>query len=346
MDGYSNKSKFKDLDIIFLDGDIFETYKDTKHPDIFIVDNWMRMMMAFCVRYSIKLRIVEGTPGHDYKQSKRFSSLAEAFGDKLDYRYFENLAFEKMDDYGITVLYVPDEWAGSAAACKSQIIEMMETNGIEKFSIAHMHGMFDFQIPDIGEHPLKHNSEWFHSIVESYINIGHDHVFKTSGRIIVQGSFDRMAHGEEGKKGGVITYLKKDGDSFFNFIENKNARIFKTITVKTHVLDDAIEQVKKVLDIVPEDSHIRISCRDDNPILTVLDEFKRNNPKIKFKKHKDKKQQEESKGALQETIGLLSTYVPISLTKDNIIQQILENFPCPIDKPEEEIFVGELSSIL
>lgn len=348
-DYFSNfkpESKFTDLDIIFLAGDIFDSYKDSKSPDVVRVTGIIRELMTFCAWFKIKLRILKGTPGHDYDQSELFTPLALAYEDRLDYKYISVLSIEKMDDLGLSVLYVPDEWAGSAAACKEQVIELMRMHQLDKIDIACMHGMFDFQIPDLGEHPLKHDTAWYHSIIRYFINIGHDHTFKTFDRIIVQGSFDRIAHGEEGKKGGVVCYLRKDGENWFEFIENKRARIFKTIVVKTKDLDTAIEQVRKVLDKLPANSHVRISTGPDNPILTVLDEFKKAHPKMIFKKHKDKKQNNESVNELAKAVNLSSTYEVVALTQSSIVKMVLDNISIPLEPQTKELLTAELEALV
>lgn len=348
-DYFSNfkpESKFTDLDIIFLAGDIFDSYKDSKSPDVVRVTGIIRELMTFCAWFKIKLRILKGTPGHDYDQSELFTPLALAYEDRLDYKYISVLSIEKMDDLGLSVLYVPDEWAGSAAACKEQVIELMRMHQLDKIDIACMHGMFDFQIPDLGEHPLKHDTAWYHSIIRYFINIGHDHTFKTFDRIIVQGSFDRIAHGEEGKKGAVVCYLRKDGENWFEFIENKRARIFKTIVVKTKDLDTAIEQVRKVLDKLPANSHVRISTGPDNPILTVLDEFKKAHPKMIFKKHKDKKQNNESVNELAKAVNLSSTYEVVALTQSSIVKMVLDNISIPLEPQTKELLTVELEALV
>lgn len=346
MDGYSSGSRFAKLDIIFIAGDIFDDTRDTKHPDNFSAHLWMSLLMEFCKRHGIKLRILEGTPGHDYGQAKTFRPLAAGFGPELDFKYIEFLSFEKMEDLGLTILYVPDEWAGSAAVCKEQIIKMMEENDIEMFDIACMHGMFDFQIPELGEHILKHDSEWYLSIVRAFINIGHDHKPKFHFRIIIQGSFDRMAHGEEHPKGGVVCYLQMDGHHRFEFIENKNARIFKTITVKTNDLEKAVEQVSKALSKLPLHSHVRISTSKTNPILGILEEFKRAHPTLKFKKHEDKKQSDNPRDALSEAVSLVDTYVSVSLTKLNIIDMVLDNLSVPLTDEDKAVLLPELEVLL
>lgn len=347
FDGFSDKCRFTDMDIIFIAGDIFDSYVDSKNPEIAIVQRWMRLLMGFCLKHGIKLRVLEGTPGHDYKQSRLFDAIAAAFSEDLDYKYIQNLDIEIMRDLGITVLYVPDEWKQSAAKAQIDVQEKLDLLGLEKVDIACMHGMFDFQIPEVGDHPLKHNSEWYHDKVRYYINIGHDHKFKTFDRIIVQGSFDRIAHGEEGKKGGVVCHLDPTLGLSFEFIENKRARIFKTITIKTKDLDKGIEQVKTVLNTLPNKSHVRISTTPDNPILSVIDEFRRAYPDMRIKKHRDKKQiAEQSSSKLQETISINESYVSVSITPENIVSLILDELKNEItDNRDLDLLTNELKAL-
>lgn len=346
FDDFKDTSRFAKMDIIFLAGDIFDYFKDTKNPDLVIVLVWMQRLMGFCARHGIKLRVLEGTPGHDYKQGRNFEPLAKTFGDKLDYKYVEVLSIERMEDLGIDVLYVPDEWGGSAAECKLQVQELLDRYGLEKVDIACMHGMFDFQIPDLGEHPLKHDSEWYMGIVRYFINIGHDHVFKTFNRILVQGSFDRIAHGEEGKKGGIVCHLDPGGENSFEFIENTRARIFKTITVKTKDLEKGIEQVRKVLEGLPSNAHVRISSGPSNPINSVIDNFKLAYPGMKFKKHKDKKQIEDTPDKLRETMELGSTYTSVAITSDNIVSLVMSAVETAMEPQQAELLRGELEALV
>lgn len=346
FDHYTDKSRFTDLDVLFIAGDIFDYYRDSKHVDVFTVLLWMQRVMSFCVKYRIKLRILEGTPSHDHKQSRNFAPLAEGYGDSLDYAYYETLAIEKMDDLGISVLYVPDEWAGSAAACQAQVQELLERNGLEKVTIACMHGMFDFQIPDLGEHPLKHDTQWYLDRVEAFINIGHDHGLATYDRVLVQGSFDRMAHGEEGKKGGIVCYLDALQGNRFEFIENKHARIFKTITLRSKDLDTVVAQVTNVLEKLPENAHVRLSSSTDNPIFTVFEDLRKKYPRMRFKKHKDKKQSEDSRDQLKQTIALNSGYVSLSITKENIVDLVFREIGESLTPDETTLLQAEMLAVL
>lgn len=348
FDGFSSKSRFVDLDIIFLAGDIFDYFEDSRSPSVVLVLNWMSLLMAFCVKYGIKLRVLEGTPGHDFRQAKMFQSIADGHGPKLDYKYFDVLDIEIMDDLGVSVLYVPDEWKQSAAKAKEDVIEKMSEYDLKSVTMACMHGMFDFQIPELPvEHPLKHDSSWYLSIVDTFINIGHDHKRKFFERILVQGSFDRIAHGEEDKKGGIVCILDPVLGNSYEFVENVRARIFKTITVRTKDLDKGIEQIKNALVGVPNNSHIRISTGPDNPILSVFDELKRSFPDMIFKKHKDKKQIDNKVNKLAETVNLSEGYVSVSIDKDNIVDMILKSMDLTeVGLDDAKLLTQELKGIL
>lgn len=346
FDDFKSTSRFVKLDIIFLAGDVFHYYKDSKHPDFVHVLVFMQRLMAFCSRHHIKLRILEGTPSHDHKQSRMFQPIADSFGDALDYKYVEVLSIEVMADINLSVLYSPDEWGGSAKVCQEQTQDLLDRYGLKKVDIACMHGMFDFQMPDIGEHPLKLDSRWYLERVKYFVNIGHEHTFHTFDRILVQGSFDRIAHGEEGKKGAIVCHLDPVNGNRFEFIENKRARIFKTVVVKTDDLDKGIAQVRKFLEKIPDKSYVRISTSKVNPILTVIEEFKKSYPTIRFKKHIDKKQNDDTGDKLRQTISLNDGYSAIAITRDNIVDLILSD-PIFQDLGEKESLLrSELDAIL
>lgn len=348
FDGYKSSSRFADLDIIFIAGDVFDCPRESDNPELVLVLNWFRNLAEFCARHKIKLRVLEGTPGHDYKQSSMLTPVAQAIGDRLDYRYVSQLEIEIMEDLDLSVLYVPDEWKNSAAKAKQDVIDAMAEKGLTKIDIGCMHGMFDFQIPELGEeHPLKHDSAWYQEIICGFINIGHDHSFKTCGRILVQGSFERLAQGEEGKKGAIVCTIDPVAGLSYEFIENKRARIYKTITIKTKDLEKGIAQARAVLDTLPFNAHVRISTTPDNPILAAYDVLKADYHPMTFKKHMDKKQLKESKGELNETISLSTHYESITLNKENIVDMTISAMD-PEDIPEGsmDLLIQELRKLL
>lgn len=331
FDDFSDRSRFTKLDMIAIGGDITDDRVDFKSPTVFQFFDIFNRLMKFCVKHEITLRILRGTPNHEYDQSRNLIPMAESFGEALDFRYVDTLYIEHLDKWGIDMLYVPDEWAGSAQKCQEQVLDLLKEKGLEQVDIACMHGMFDYQLPEIAEHILKHDSSFYLKVVKYFINIGHVHTCVTMDRILPQGSFDRLAHGEEEKKGGIICYLEPNKPGRFEFIENKRAKIFKTVNVRAKDLDKGLEQVSKVADSLVNESHIRIMTTKDNPIVNSLQSFKVRFPFLYWKLEKKDNVENDVKDTFSELIALNTDYTAISITRESVISQVMD---CVLKKYE------------
>lgn len=314
FDNYTSKSKFIDLDIIFIGGDLFDKLLVFNSDDIYESISFLYRLMRFCLNSKIKLRILEGTPSHDWKQSKIANILKEHALEDLDYKYIDSLSIEYIQDLGINVLYVPDEWTDSADETYQQVLVLLKDNNLEQVDIAMMHGLFNYQLKDMPNISIKHNENNYLSIVKYFINIGHIHTFSFYDRILAQGSFDRIGHNEEESKGGIVCNIFKDGDMNYNFIENKSAKIFKTIEFKTNDLEKNRKKLNKLLVGLPLDSYIRIKAKKDNPIYSSLEEIKLQYPEYNFTK-KSIEDDKEEKTILS---YITEVYKPITINKDNI----------------------------
>ena len=320
---YSPTHAFTNLDIIFIAGDLFDSALNFRSEDVLLITRWLGSLMQFCSTHSIKLRILEGTPSHDNKQSRISNIVFDLLNVKLDFKYVETLYIEQMEDIGLSVLYMPDEWAGSTAKAQKQVEEMMAEMHLDKVDIACMHGMFRYQVPMQANESLKHNEEFYLGIVRFFINIGHIHTHSTLERIIAQGSFDRMSHGEEEAKGATICYIRKEGDHGFVFLENKHAKIFKTVHVKHLDIDKAVKQITKVADSLPDRSYLRIKAKAGHPVLNVINELKLRYPFINFTKVTEEDDREATM-VVKEVTGLEDDYIPISITKENVVPLLKE----------------------
>lgn len=314
FDNYTSKSKFIDLDIIFIGGDLFDKLLVFNSDDVYESISFLYRLMRFCLNNKIKLRILEGTPSHDWKQSKIANILKEHALEDLDYKYIDSLSIEYIQDLGINVLYVPDEWTDSADETYQQVLVLLKDNNLEQVDIAMMHGLFNYQLKDMPNISIKHNENNYLSIVKYFINIGHIHTFSFYDRILAQGSFDRIGHNEEESKGGIVCNIFKDGDMNYNFIENKSAKIFKTIEFKTNDLEKNRKKLNKLLVGLPLDSYIRIKAKKDNPIYSSLEEIKLQYPEYNFTK-KSIEDDKEEKTILS---YITEVYKPITINKDNI----------------------------
>ena len=322
FDNFKEDAKLKDIDILFIAGDLFDQALWFSNEDVTLILLFIRELMEWCERNGIKLRVLEGTPSHDRNQPRNLIPIAQSFK-ALDFRYVEVMCVEAFYDLGITCLYVPDEFGGSAENAQRLIKEELDNLCLGQVDIAIMHGMCRYQVPEITSDRYKYNEEFLLSIVRAFINIGHVHLFSTYDRILCQGSFDRISHGEEGPKGGILVELcVKTGNKFF-FIQNKLSKLFKTIHVKTKDLEKACRLVKTTADQLPDFSHLRIKASKLNPVLNVFDQLASGYPCLFFTKITE--EEEEEKNQLVNAQDLLDVkYTPIHINKENITSMLMD----------------------
>lgn len=140
---YADRS---DLDIIFIAGDLFDRLLDLPSDDSSEILAWAIQFIDYCSRNAIRLRILEGTPSHDWRQSRIFEKLISISNTDINFKYINTLSIEYMDDLGIHILYVPDEWSTTSEDTLSQVDELLKKNDLQQVDIAIMHGMFEYQM--------------------------------------------------------------------------------------------------------------------------------------------------------------------------------------------------------
>lgn len=330
------------LDIVFIAGDLFDQALWFTNEDIVLIISFIRDLMGWCEHHAVALRILEGTPSHDRHQPRNLVPIAENFP-RLDFRYVETMCVEAFNDLGITCLYVPDEFGGSAEKAQGLILNEVHRLGLSRVDIAIMHGMFKYQVPEITSDRYKYDEEFFLNLVRWFINIGHVHRPSTYERILAQGSFDRIAHNEEHAKGCMLMELDTNVGNKFFFIENKGAAIFKTIHVRWKDLERAVAQVRNVCSELPDNSHVRIKAAKGHPVLNVFDQLARECNGLNFSKITE--EEEEEKQKLYDSKALLTVdYTPIHIDKENIVPMLMtevrNNFdfkPYLLDKLQQKL---------
>ena len=98
------------LDIIWIAGDLFDRMLNLPSDSVSAITNWVSKFLMMCKRRDILVRVLEGTPSHDWKQAKLLVDINEGSNINADLKYFTELSIEYIDKFGINVLYVPDEW--------------------------------------------------------------------------------------------------------------------------------------------------------------------------------------------------------------------------------------------
>jgi UDP-2,3-diacylglucosamine pyrophosphatase LpxH len=320
---FNNFAPRNDIDIIFFAGDVFDRLLDfSSNPDIAVIVTWVARFHQYCSANNIKFRVLEGTPSHDWKQSEIFATMHEigTRHDIVDMKYISTLCIERIEDLGITVLYVPDEWNASTDETFRQVQQLLQEAGLTQVDIAIMHGAFDYQIPAAAVKAPRHRESDYLSIVRFCIHPGHIHTHTVFERIIAQGSFDRLAHNEEEPKGGLEVVIRRDGSYNFFFIENTKARLHKTLTIKQTDIDSILQYIAKRVANYPHDSYVRIKANKDNPVIIGFQEVRKKFPFLNLtKKTLEEEALEKQYSERNEyVVDKNDLYVPITITKENI----------------------------
>ena len=308
------------LDFMFLAGDVFDRLLNLPEEDVYLIRGWAKETLVVCGKYGVALRILEGTPRHDRRQSRIFDELVTLLGIKVDMRYVDVLEVEVHERTGASILYIPDEWRHHASDTLLEAKQAIAAKGLEKVDFAVMHGMFEYQLPEVARRKqanVLHDSTSYLEMVRYYIFIGHNHHFSQLDRIVSHGSFDRLAHGYEDPKGYVLASVNGE-DYKLVFVENTGAMIYKTVDVVGLEAQD----VPKLLDALskyPEGSYFRFRGRKDDHAIKALRSIREQMRGYNIQPDVTKGTEEEER-----VVRVQSDYVPMHFSESSIRGQILE----------------------
>lgn len=320
MKAFPDNAETAKLHVIFLAGDIYDHLLSLPQEESAEIDLWIAYILRLCKKHDILLRVLEGTPSHDREQSRRFEVMNDAGRIGADLKYVKELSIEYIERYGISVLYVPDEWDDSTDKTLSQVHDLLRAKGLTQVDIAVMHGQFEFQLPPHVSAP-KHSSTAYLKLVRHLIFIGHVHVYSYFERIYAQGSFDRISHGEEGPKGHIRATIHSNGERDVVFVVNEDAKKFVTVDCGTMDMEQTLSYIQMRVDELPDHSNVRVRADWGNPIFTHMEELIRRWPMLNFKP--DPKKPDEKKSHEEEAVTEEPEFVPISITKANIQRLLL-----------------------
>lgn len=307
------------LDIIWIAGDFLDRLLHVNDPNVIEIKIWAYEFLSMCKRRKIAVRALEGTPSHDWKQMRLLLEHSNVtIG--ADFKYIETLSIEHIESLGIDVLYVPDEWTPDPDDTWMQVVQLLRDRGLEQVDYAIMHGNFTYQLPPVAKAP-RHLPERYLAIVRKYIFIGHVHLSSRYERILASGSFDRLAHGEEGPKGHwrVSTYADDRPDQVV-FRENRNAKTYRTIDCTEMSVEDALKTLEQVHQL-PHGSHVRVAAAKNDPILTSLDVLRKTYPTMHFT---SKVREDTSTVQSNILVDYRSTFHQININRDNIRELVLK----------------------
>lgn len=330
------------IDMICFTGDVFDSRGSLDDPAVPRIQEWMARVLKKAKQHDILVRVLKGTPYHDWEQSQLWENINAIADIGADLKYVKTVSIEYIERYGITMLYVPDEANPSTEKTLSQVRELLRAKGLDQVDFAMMHGQFDYQL-DVQLDKFKtHDSDAYLALVRELIMVGHVHTYSRHDRIIAPGSFDRLAQGQEEAKGHVRICARQNGEYDVEFRENKGAKRFVTVPCKGLDLADTNAQIDKYVKDLPIDSYVRVEADVGNPILLNMQQVMLRHPAFNWSKiaRKEKKSQEAATDKVKEA------YQHVALTKDNLGGMLLARVagvtPAPAVLEAARRLIGEV----
>lgn len=320
----------RDVDIIIISGDIYHKILSLGSTDAILSIDFIIWLGNFCTENNIILRVLEGTPSHDYKQPLMFHTVFKDRFESLDFRYVSDIEVEILPKFNLSILYVPDEIRPSIDETMFSIKKLL--NGSE-VDVVVMHGHFEYQLPF--KLPSSFKEEDF-DFVKYNIFIGHIHTHNPRGKIVPPGSFDRLANNEEEPKGYIRFRINPNVGASYTFIENKHAKRFDTILIETTDIKEAISiLLNKIRETDSE--YLRIKYTDKTLDVKLLNDVAKKNGVELTLKRIDPNGKDNKNDIIE--------YTPteqFSITRDNILD-ILET---EMDIVDRTIYDEEIKNLI
>lgn len=286
------------LKLFLVHGDYFDSDFRLAHDAAGPAQAGMVHILQFCKAHNLILRILEGTPKHDRKQSKHFFELNASVGYDVDVRHVCDLEIEHITALGIDILYVPDERNLCALDTLEEAQQLIRSRGLERVHLSSFHGAWLYQMPIV--HKSYHDSAAWANLVEWYIFSGHIHTHSRYLKNVSVGSWGRNFHGEEEDKGMLYSEhrIGVDGGDI-NFIRNPCTRTFKTFEVFDMEYPAIIEMIEAAA--LPDRSAVRLRHDGSTAIKTTLELLAERYPQYTWTEvSKKEKKDEHEPGALDD----------------------------------------------
>lgn len=302
------------LDIIFFSGDVFDSQLEFDSPAAVAIRAWVARFVRMCSRRQIAVRVLKGTPLHDWDQSFIFQEVKDNFSLECDLKYIDQIHIEHMEKFGIDVLYVPDEARATPELTWEVVQNLLDEKGLLKVDLACMHGAFPHQLPNIEAIKDRfHDPVKYERIVEHFIDIGHIHKHSIHGKILAQGSFDRLCHNEEMDKGHIRVNRGK-----VQFVKNVGAMRYTTLDAQGMSPEEVLSLVGREVGESRLPGNIRLTCKKGDVAGDMRRRLADIFPFIRFTV--DRISDDKKKITVEEATKQLRQ-LPI-LTRDNILDEI------------------------
>ena len=345
-DAFNKNQLFENIDVLIIAGDLFDRLLEVNNEHLTSIIVWMSYVIQQCERKDITLLVLAGTKSHDRDQNELWVSTARAMRSSCKLHYANTLSIEYFKDWDMNVLFVPDNLNPDSSVTWAELEELMEAKGLKKVDFAVMHGQFQHQLPEFisEKSPATHKNSNYLNIVEHYIFVGHIHTHSVYDRILAQGSFDRMAHGEEEPKGFLMAEINLRGnvsDDWFTFIPNPRAKKYITINCMGLELDQALVKIAQEIEILSDGEYARIEAEKTSPIFSNMEEVMKMAPLVKWSTLKRDLEQEAQEKVI-DAQPELQEWKPIRVDKTNIVEVVQAELASLMIDPVTSNYVMEV----
>jgi DNA repair exonuclease SbcCD nuclease subunit len=345
-DAFDKNRLFENIDVLIIAGDLFDRLLEVNNEHLTSIIVWMSYVIRQCERKDITLLVLAGTKSHDRDQNELWVSTARAMRSSCKLHYANTLSIEYFKDWDMNVLFVPDNLNPDSSVTWAELEELMEAKGLKKVDFAVMHGQFQHQLPEFisEKSPATHKNSNYLNIVEHYIFVGHIHTHSVYDRILAQGSFDRMAHGEEEPKGFLMAEINLRGnvsDDWFTFIPNPRAKKYITINCMGLELDQALVKIAQEIEILSDGEYARIEAEKTSPIFSNMEEVMKMAPLVKWSTLKRDLEQEAQEKVI-DAQPELQEWKPIRVDKTNIVEVVQAELASLMIDPVTSNYVMEV----
>lgn len=223
-----------DAGILAITGDFFDRLLSLIDEGAVVADRIVSDFYHLALTHGFMIRIVRGTFSHDRHQCKKFEAIQirEEQDRRIDVKYYDEIALEYIEKYDLRVLYLPDDLPFKRSEDVMNLVhEMLISANWDAVDLVLGHGYFEHVLPPNVPRipPCTYNADQFKDLVKHWVIFGHVHTPSVYERIVYNGSFDRLAHGEEEAKGFMVFQRDENNVWKAKFIENESATKFVTI---------------------------------------------------------------------------------------------------------------------
>lgn len=322
------------LDAVFITGDLFDRNLKYNNLELCLIEDWFTGLLRLAKRFNVAVRILEGTPSHDWKQCAKLITLNETLSINADLKYYHDIHVEYDESLDMVLGYIPDEARESNDVTTAEFKELMKTKGFGKVDAMLMHGMFEFQVPN----EIKHlnlpvfKSEDYEDIINYFIAIGHDHKHKYKDFIYVPSSWDRLALNEEDLKGCMLFDIKS-GSVKAHRLVNPDAAIYKTLKAANLNHDDLLRRVGKELEpIIQMDTPVGKLAIEHDSQFDISKLISEHNKAFQYFKLQGKKISPEHVSEVSVADMQMDIAETINITPENVTGMIYRQLGIDVDE--------------